>query len=133
MIKYLHASKKLDEKIEGEFQTIKFHIKDIYDLEIRNILVDFCEDYDDPEEASSLGIYFSWEDVYSVDVDIFLEHLEEQVEKDLEEDFSEEDARIVDLRRMIKFLGNWNGYYIFFKEKDGEPSSLTGEKNGKRN
>lgn len=118
MIKYLEARKKVDEKVDGEFETIKFHVKKIEHKNMQKAIVDACEEYEDYEEAHSKGIYYSWEELYSIDVNIFLEHLGERLVGLLEEDYIEEDQKIIEARSVIKFLEAWKGYDIYFK--DGE-------------
>ena len=102
----MKAEKLVETKEENDYITRKYHIiKDISDVD-EQTLIELCERYeDDYETAYSYGISFTFdEDLFCVEVNPFIEKLEEEIE-DEEDEF---------ISNMIKKLEKYRGYTIYF-------------------
>lgn len=117
--RYFSAEKVVDKQKEGEYITKKYHVKKVYTT-ILPLLEDYCQDHlDDPEIAYSHGVSWGFDDLYSIEAESLLEYLEERFEEE-KTDYDEGDYWWSEMQDMIKFLQEWKGYDLYFREEEND-------------
>ena len=107
----MQAKKFIENKKEGEYEIIKNHIIDIpVDIfDVRN-LVDDMSCFDDPDMAYvTYGVALGWEcdDIYSVDINKFIEAVEGYYEDERPEDKPEY------AMKLLEVLKKYPGYDLY--------------------
>lgn len=111
--RYFIAKKEVSKEVVGEFEFIKQHVIKLDNKQVIDFILDFCDLYDDPEEAYFKGIFYSWDDLHSLDVDKFIEAVEEKIK-----DFSEDSygPTLSQLKKIFEFVKPCKGYQLIYKE-----------------
>jgi hypothetical protein len=117
--KYLEARKVVETKKEGEYELNKIHVITIESKEIYDLIVEICKGYDDSEDAYYRGIYYSVDELYSIDVNKFIETLKEEIQnKKRYNDYTLDGKTIIGPKNLLSYLENYQGYVFYFMEDE---------------
>jgi hypothetical protein len=125
MNKYFIAKKETERYSnvlkDKEYEHVTFEVRKVYDKFIIDTILEFIEDVDngDYEEQYFQGINFSFDDLYSIDVDKFLEAITSEIqEKKDDYDYTDEDKTIIDYKRLYDMLQEFKGFDLIYHEEE---------------
>lgn len=120
--KYIEARKVIDVKREFDIEITKTHVVRIEDEKYWEMIKELSEEkYEDDYEGAffSYGISCDFEgEIYSVNVCKLIQLVKDKINSNKEDlNYTEEDGLIINLRKLIKFLEDYEDYDFYFKEE----------------
>lgn len=121
---YFEARKLIDSEKDGEYEVNKIHVFEFKNDSLLDYFYNVIEDNDDYEGLYRDGFVFSFEDLYSIDVDRVLKFMEGRLREIREEGSEYEKGFLEDTEKKYRFLLRHKGYSFLIKERnvveDGE-------------